>query len=331
MIFLILAVETGIMHYELSNTNVVGNAILRRYFQYLRLERSYTANTLDAYLKDLQKLLNYYADEGIDFRRVTLEELDRFSKALQELGVGPRSVARILSGTRSFYRFLTLEGEVETDPTELLESPKIGQHLPEVLSLPEIDAIEEAIDLSKPEGIRDLAIIEVLFSCGLRISELIGLKMSELYLEEGYIRVRGKGRKERLVPIGEDAIEKLRQWFVVRQDIAVKPGEEDYVFVSLRRGKHLSRISLFVYIKEYAERAGIRKNISPHTFRHSFATQLLEGGANLRAIQAMLGHEDIGTTEIYLHIDKHRLRQEILEHHPRNIKERGSGETPVDV
>lgn len=319
------------MHYELSNTNVVGNAILRRYFQYLRLERSYTANTLDAYLKDLQKLLNYYADEGIDFRRVTLEELDRFSKALQELGVGPRSVARILSGTRSFYRFLTLEGEVETDPTELLESPKIGQHLPEVLSLPEIDAIEEAIDLSKPEGIRDLAIIEVLFSCGLRISELIGLKMSELYLEEGYIRVRGKGRKERLVPIGEDAIEKLRQWFVVRQDIAVKPGEEDYVFVSLRRGKHLSRISLFVYIKEYAERAGIRKNISPHTFRHSFATQLLEGGANLRAIQAMLGHEDIGTTEIYLHIDKHRLRQEILEHHPRNIKERGSGETPVDV
>ena len=308
------------MHYELSNTNTVGNAILRRYFQYLRLEKSYTSNTLDAYLKDLQKLLNYFADEGVDFRMVTLEQLDHFTKTLQELGVGPRSVARILSGVRSFYRFLTIEGEVETDPTELLESPKIGKHLPEVLSLNEIDEIEAAIDLSKPEGIRDLAIIEVLFSCGLRISELVNLKLSELYLEEGYIRVHGKGRKERLVPIGDNAIEKLRQWFVVRQDIEVKPGEEDYVFISLRRGKHLSRISLFVYIKEYAEKAGIRKNISQHTFRHSFATQLLEGGANLRAIQAMLGHEDIGTTEIYMHIDKSHLRQEILEHHPRNIK-----------
>ena len=197
------------MKYELTNTGVVGNAILRRYFQYLRMERSYTPNTLDAYLKDLQKLLNYYADEGIDFRSVTLEQLDRFAKTLQEVGIGPRSVARILSGVRSFYRFLTLEKEVETDPTELLESPKIGKHLPEVLSLPEIDAIEAAIDLSKPEGVRDLAIIEVLFSCGLRISELTGLKLSELYLEEGYIRVHGKGRKERLVPIGENAIEHL--------------------------------------------------------------------------------------------------------------------------
>lgn len=305
----------------MTNTGTIGNAIIRRYFQYLRLERSYTANTLDAYLKDLQKLLNYYTDEGIDFRKVTLEQLDKFAKTLQELGVGPRSVARILSGVRSFYRFLTVEKEIETDPTELLESPKIGKHLPEVLSLPEIDAIEAAIDLSKPEGIRDLAIIEVLFSCGLRISELVNLKLSELYLEEGYIRVHGKGRKERLVPIGENAIQKLRQWFVVRQGIAVKPGEDDYVFISLRRGKHLSRISLFVYIKEYAEKAGIKKNISPHTFRHSFATQLLEGGANLRAIQAMLGHEDIGTTEIYMHIDKSHLRQEILEHHPRNIKD----------
>mgnify|MGYP003296082078 CR=1 FL=1 len=291
------------MRYELSNTHIVGNAILRRYIQYLRLERSYTPNTLDAYLKDLQKLLNYYSDEGIDFRKVTLKQLDGFAKALQGLGVGPRSVARILSGVRSFYRFLTLEKEVETDPTELLESPKLGKHLPEVLSLPEIDAIEAAIDLSKPEGVRDLAIVEVLFSCGLRISELCSLRLSELYLEEGYIRVHGKGRKERLVPIGDSAIDRLRQWFVVRQGCKVKPGEEDFVFVSLRRGKRLSRISLFVYIKEYAAKAGIRKNISPHTFRHSFATQLLEGGANLRAIQAMLGHEDIGTTEIYMHVD----------------------------
>lgn len=309
------------MRYELSNTHIVGNAILRRYIQYLRLERSYTPNTLDAYLKDLQKLLNYYSDEGIDFRKVTLKQLDGFAKALQGLGVGPRSVARILSGVRSFYRFLTLEKEVETDPTELLESPKLGKHLPEVLSLPEIDAIEAAIDLSKPEGVRDLAIVEVLFSCGLRISELCSLRLSELYLEEGYIRVHGKGRKERLVPIGDSAIDRLRQWFVVRQGCKVKPGEEDFVFVSLRRGKRLSRISLFVYIKEYAAKAGIRKNISPHTFRHSFATQLLEGGANLRAIQAMLGHEDIGTTEIYMHVDKTHLRREILEHHPRNIKD----------
>lgn len=309
------------MRYELSNTQIVGNAILRRYVQYLRLERSYTPNTLDAYLKDLQKLLNYYSDEGIDFRQVTLKQLDGFAKALQKLGVGPRSVARILSGVRSFYRFLTIEKEVETDPTELLESPKLGKHLPEVLSLPEIDAIEAAIDLSKPEGVRDLAIVEVLFSCGLRISELCGLKLSELYLEEGYIRVHGKGRKERLVPIGDSAIDRLRQWFVVRQGCKVKPGEEDFVFVSLRRGKRLSRISLFVYIKEYAAKAGIRKNISPHTFRHSFATQLLEGGANLRAIQAMLGHEDIGTTEIYMHVDKTHLRREILEHHPRNIRD----------
>ena len=309
------------MRYELSNTQIVGNAILRRYVQYLRLERSYTPNTLDAYLKDLQKLLNYYSDEGIDFRQVTLKQLDGFAKALQELGIGPRSVARILSGVRSFYRFLTIEKEVETDPTELLESPKLGKHLPEVLSLPEIDAIEAAIDLSKPEGVRDLAIVEVLFSCGLRISELCSLKLSELYLEEGYIRVHGKGRKERLVPIGDSAIDRLRQWFVVRQGCKVKPGEEDFVFVSLRRGKRLSRISLFVYIKEYAALAGIRKNISPHTFRHSFATQLLEGGANLRAIQAMLGHEDIGTTEIYMHVDKTHLRREILEHHPRNIRD----------
>ncbi len=311
---------TDKLSYELTNTGIIGAPILRRYIQYLRLERSYTDNTLDAYLKDLQKLLNYYADEGIDFRTVTLAELDRFACILRELGVQPRSVARILSGVRSFYRFLTLEKEVETDPTELLESPKIGKHLPEVLSLQEIDDIEAVIDRSKPEGVRDLAIIEVLFSCGLRISELVSLRISELYLDEGYLRVHGKGRKERLVPIGNTAIQRLREWFAVRQDYPVKPGEEDYVFISLRRGKHLSRISLFVYIKDYATRAGIRKNISPHTFRHSFATQLLEGGANLRAIQAMLGHEDISTTEIYMHIDKRHLRKEILEHHPRNIK-----------
>lgn len=308
------------MSYQFTNTGAVSPQILRRYMQYLRLERSYTGNTLDAYVRDLQKLLNYYADTGIDFRHVTLEQLDRFSGSMQELGVQPRSVARILSGVRSFYRFLVLEKEVETDPTELLENPQIGKHLPEVLSIQEIDDIEQAIDKSKPQGVRDVAIIEMLYSCGLRISELCNLKMSELFLEEGYIRVHGKGRKERLVPIGGQAIEKLRQWFVIRVSVKAKPGHEDYVFISTKRGTKLSRITLFVYIKDYAQRAGIQKNISPHTFRHSFATHLLEGGANLRAIQAMLGHEDISTTEIYMHIDRSHLREEILEHHPRNIK-----------
>lgn len=308
------------MSYQFTNTGAVSPQILRRYMQYLRLERSYTGNTLDAYVRDLQKLLNYYADTGIDFRHVTLEQLDRFSGSMQELGVQPRSVARILSGVRSFYRFLVLEKEVETDPTELLENPQIGKHLPEVLSIQEIDDIEQTIDKSKPQGVRDVAIIEMLYSCGLRISELCNLKMSELFLEEGYIRVHGKGRKERLVPIGGQAIEKLRQWFVIRVSVKAKPGHEDYVFISTKRGTKLSRITLFVYIKDYAQRAGIQKNISPHTFRHSFATHLLEGGANLRAIQAMLGHEDISTTEIYMHIDRSHLREEILEHHPRNIK-----------
>lgn len=310
------------MNYKINNAGIVDKSIIRRYIQYLRLERSYTENTLDAYTKDLQKLLNFYSDEGIDFRQVTLEQLDQFAATLRDLGVAPRSTARILSGVRSFYRFLTLEKEIATDPTELLESPQIGKHLPEVLSLAEIDAIEQAIDLSRPEGIRDRAIIEMLYSCGLRVSELCNLKISDLFLEEGFLRVHGKGRKERLVPIGQKAIRDLRSWFAIRQDFKVKPGEEDFVFISAKRGKHMSRISVFVYIKEYATKAGIVKNISPHTFRHSFATHLLEGGANLRAIQAMLGHEDISTTEIYMHVDKSHLRKEILEHHPRNLKNR---------
>lgn len=297
----------------------VEDSVLRRYVQYLCLERSYSKNTLDAYRRDLQKLLVFYADNHIDYRTVTLEQLDQFAGQLREEGIQARSVARILSGVRSFYRFLTLEKEVEQDPTELLESPQIGKHLPEVLSVEEIDSIINVIDVSKPEGVRDRAIIEVLYGCGLRISELCNLRISQLYLEDKYIRVKGKGSKERLVPIEGVAIERVREWLVTRMGCKVKPSEEDYVFVSLTRGSRLSRISLFVYIKDYAERAGIKKNISPHTFRHSFATHLLEGGANLRAIQMMLGHEDISTTEIYMHIDKSKLRTEILEHHPRNI------------
>ena len=311
------------MKYELNNVGIVDKNIIRRYIQYLRLERSYTPNTLDAYIKDLQKLLNFYADEGIDFRKVTLEQLDLFASTLRDLGIQPRSIARILSGVRSFYRFLTLEKEIPTDPTELLESPQIGQHLPEVLTVEEIDRIEEAIDVSLPEGVRDRAIVEMLYSCGLRVSELCSLKMSDLYVKEEFMRVHGKGRKERLVPIGSRALGELQKWFEVRQGIRIKQGEEDFVFLSTRRGSHLSRITLFVYIKDYAQKAGIQKKISPHTFRHSFATHLLEGGANLRAIQAMLGHENISTTEIYMHVDTSHLRQEILEHHPRNLKYRG--------
>ncbi len=293
--------------------------IVKAYEKYLRLERNYSKNTLDNYLLDLQKLVNYMDDEGIDFRAITLEQLDRFAGTMRDLGIGARSLGRVLSGVRSFYRFLTLEGEVPTDPTELLVSPNIGKHLPEVLSVSEIDAIEAAIDPNMREAQRDLAIIETLYSCGLRVSELCELLISNLYMEEGFVRVRGKGNKERVVPISRRAIEEIGRWFEQRRELKIKKGHEDYVFVSMRRGTKLSRITLFVRIKQLADLAGIEKSISPHTFRHSFATHLLEGGANLRAIQAMLGHESISTTEIYTHIDRSRLREEILLHHPRNI------------
>jgi len=303
-----------------SNTGSVTPQILRRYVQYLRLEKSFSPNTLDAYCKDLQKLLNYYTDKGINFRAVTVEQLDHFAGWLLDQGITQRSIARILSGVRSFYRFLMLEEEIQNDPTELLESPKMGKHLPQVLSLQEIDSIIEAIDMSRPESTRDRAIIEILYSCGLRVSELCNLKFNDLFLEDGYIHILGKGNKDRLVPISQTAIKRLRDWFVQRQTVAIKPGEDAFVFVSLTRGRHLSRITVFHNIKEYAKKAGITKEISPHTFRHSFATHLLQGGANLRAIQAMLGHESIATTEIYMHVDREHLREEILLHHPRNIK-----------
>lgn len=297
----------------------VPRPIVLRYIQYLRLERSYTGNTLDAYVRDLQKLINYLGDEGIDFRTITLEQLDQFAAQISDLGVAPRSLARILSGVRSFYRFLVLEREIDTDPTELLASPNIGKHLPDVLTTEEVDSIIAAIDPGMREARRDHAIIETLYSCGLRVSELCELLISNLYLDEGYIRVHGKGNKERLVPISQVAIDCLREWLEERAELRIKPGHEDFVFISMRRGTRLSRITLFVRIKQLASLAGIQKSISPHTFRHSFATHLLEGGANLRAIQAMLGHESIATTEIYTHIDRSHLREQILEHHPRNI------------
>lgn len=293
--------------------------IVSRYRRYLKLEKGYSANTLDAYMRDVDKLFRYLAVEQVDVLDVKLEDLEHFAAFISDLGIGPRSLARILSGVRQFYRFLVVDGYLEVDPTELLESPKQPDHLPEVLSTAEVDLLEQAIDLSKWEGHRNRAIIEVLFSCGLRVSELTNLKLSNLYIEEQYIRVMGKGSKERLVPISPRALDELNYWFADRNVMKIKPGEEDYVFLN-RRGHHLTRTMILIMIKRYALEAGIKKTISPHTLRHSFATSLLEGGADLRAIQAMLGHESIGTTEIYTHIDTSTLRQEILEHHPRNIQ-----------
>ena len=294
--------------------------IARAYERYLKLQRGYSPNTLDAYRRDLKKLLDYIeGQEGISVYDVQLSDLQHFAAGLHDIGIHPRSQCRILSGVRSFFRFLQMDGYRDDDPSELLESPVLGEHLPEILSAEEVDALESSIDLSKWEGHRNRAIIEVLFSCGLRVSELVSLKMSDLYLDEQYIRVFGKGSKERLVPISPKAINELHYWFQDRDTMNIKPGEEDYVFLN-RHGAHLTRTMILIMIKQQAALAGIQKTISPHTLRHSFATVLLEGGADLRAIQAMLGHESIGTTEIYTHIDVSTLRQQILEHHPRNKK-----------
>ena len=293
--------------------------IVRGYVRYLKLQRNMSGNTLDAYQHDLRKLLDYLEHEGKDVREVQLEDLEHFSAGLHDIGIHARSQCRILSGVRSFFKFLQMDGYRDDDPSELLESPQIGDHLPEVLSPQEIDRLEASIDLSKWEGHRNRAIIEVLFSCGLRVSELVNLKLSNLYLDEEFVRVMGKGSKERLVPISQKAIKELGFWFDDRCHMQIKPGEEDYVFLN-RRGAHLTRTMILIMIKRQAVEAGITKTISPHTLRHSFATALLEGGADLRVIQVLLGHESIGTTEIYTHIDTSTLRREILEHHPRNMK-----------
>ncbi len=294
--------------------------LIDRYVAHIALERGLAENTRQAYAADVTRFLLWLREEEVRPECVRLEHLHRFAWSLHDVGISARSTARILSGLRSFYRFLRLDGYIEHDPTELLETPKIGKHLPEVLSVSEIDRIQDAIDLSQPEGHRDRTIVEVLYSCGLRVSELCSLRISDLALDDGYIRVQGKGSKQRLVPIGSRARKELDLWFIDRNALPIPPEEQDYVFVSIRRKRHLSRITVFHWIKVYAERAGISKPISPHTFRHSFATHLLEGGANLRAIQAMLGHESITTTEIYTHIDRSFLREQILSFHPRNKK-----------
>lgn len=295
------------------------NNIIKKYKNYLLLERALAANSIDAYMTDLDKLSGFLENENLTVEEVTLDNLQQFVTQLYDLGINARSVARIISGIKSFYGFLALDGYIQSDPTELLETPKIGFKLPTVLSTGEIENIMSVIDLSTKEGQRNRAIIEVLYSCGLRISELINLKFSDLFFDEGFIKVEGKGSKQRLVPISHTAINEIEKYLLYRKHLNIKKGHEDVLFLS-NRGTAISRIMIFHFIKQYAEQAGISKTISPHTFRHSFATHLLEGGANIRAIQLMLGHEKITTTEIYTHMDRDFLRQEIIAHHPRNRK-----------
>lgn len=295
-----------------SSTNVV-----KSYIRYLKLQRNFTQNTIEAYTHDLNCLLEFCSEQDKLAVDLTLDDLHLFAATLHEKGIGPSSQARILSGVRSFYRYLLLDGFIENDPSELLESVQLGEHLPEVLSTEEVDRLEASIDLTKWEGHRNRAIIEVLFSCGLRVSELVNLQLTDIFEKERFVRVLGKGNKERLVPISAKAIRELHWWYDDRNKMVIKRGEENYVFLN-RRGAHLTRTMILIMIKNQAKMAGIEKTISPHTLRHSFATELLKGGADLRAIQEMLGHESIGTTEIYTHIDTTTLREEILLHHPRN-------------
>ncbi|MDR3262344.1 MAG: site-specific tyrosine recombinase XerD [Tannerella sp.] len=296
------------------------NEYINKYQTYLRLEKGLSANTIEAYLDDLAKLFRFVTGEGTDILRITYKDLQQFVAQLKDIGISPRSQARIISGIKSFYRFLLLEDYLRIDPTELLEAPKIGMKLPEVLTVNEINRILDSIDLSTPAGQRNRAMLEVLYSCGLRVSELTNLAYSDVYFDEEFIKVNGKGNKQRLVPISQTALHEIRNYLHDRNRITVQKGFEDRLFLN-QRGKGLTRVMIFYIIKTQAALAGIRKTISPHTFRHSFATHLLEGGANLRAIQMMLGHEKITTTELYTHIDREFLRQEIISHHPRNKKQ----------
>ena len=291
--------------------------VLKQYSAYLLLERGLAENTLQSYLNDVAHLLRYLNENNLGLKDVTLDNLHNFIAELHDLGISPRSQARIISGIKSFFRFLKLENHIDHNPTLLLESPRIGRKLPDILSVEDIDEMISCIDLSTNEGQRNRAIIETLYGCGLRVSELINLEINKLFLDEEYVVITGKGNKERIVPISPTAIHEINLYLEDRKHLDIKPGEENILFLN-RRGRRLTRVMIFYIIKQLAELAGIRKEISPHTLRHSFATHLLEGGANLRAIQQMLGHESISTTEVYIHIDRTRLREEILTYHPRN-------------
>ena len=291
--------------------------LIQRYKTYLRLEQHLSDNSIDSYLHDVDKLFTYVTDMGLVLRDVELEHFNGFAAHLLDLGISMRSLARILSGVKSFFRFLTLEEEIPIDPTEMLQTPPISKTLPEVLTLAEVDSLLAAIDWNRPEASRDTAIIEVLYSCGLRVSELSSLTYSDLYLDEGYVHVWGKGRKERLVPMSSKAVDDVQHYLRDPLRYTPKPGHDQYVFIS-RRGQGISRITIFWIIRTLANLAGIHKEVSPHTLRHSFATHLLEGGADLHAIQLMMGHESITTTEVYTHVDRSALRADVLRYHPRN-------------
>jgi len=290
---------------------------ISKYYSYLLLEKSLSKNTIENYMRDLNKLLEYLADSKIDYKVVELEHLRDFLIDLADIGIQARSQARIISGIKSFYKFLQYDKIIESDPTELLEMPKTGRHLPEILDEKEINSIVAAIDMSKPDGQRNRAIIETLYGSGLRVSELTNLKLSKINFEEEYMIVEGKGSKQRLAPISEVQCEQIKLWLMDRNQLTIKKGNEDFLFLN-KFGSKLSRVMIFMIIKQLAELSGIRKTISPHTFRHSFASHLLENGANLRAIQQLLGHESILTTEIYIHTDMSFLRETVLEYHPRN-------------
>lgn len=291
------------------------NILREHYYAYLLLERGLSENTRAAYMTDLDRLAAWLPDVDT-IGAATVADIAAFVQSVFELGVAARSQARILSGIKSFFRFLVMDGMRDDDPASQVDAPAIGRHLPEVLTVDEIDAMIAAIDLDSPTGRRNRAIIEVLYGSGLRVSELCTLEQRRVYLQEQFLVVQGKGSKERMVPLSDEAADQIELYLATR-DVMPKPGEEDFLFLN-RRGAHLTRVMVFYIVRDLAAAAGIRKTISPHTLRHSFATHLLEGGANLRAIQQMLGHESIGTTEIYLHLDSSHLREEILLHHPRN-------------
>ena len=285
---------------------------------YLQLEKSLSANSVEAYLHDIEKLTSFLEISGskIGPHEITLQHLEQFIEWIGKLGMVAGSQARIISGLRSFFKYCLLEQIITIDPAALLEAPKLKRALPDILSFNEIEKIIQQIDLSKPEGGRNKAILETLYSCGLRVTELVNLRLSCLYLDVGFIKVIGKGDKERLVPIGSDAIKYINIYIeTIRVHVAIKKGKEDILFIN-RRGGQLSRVMIFLIIKDLAKKAGINKTISPHTFRHSFATHLVEGGADLRAVQEMLGHESITTTEIYTHLDRHFLRETLHQFHP---------------
>ena len=291
---------------------------IKHFISYLKIEKGLAENSVNAYERDVEKLKSYAEDFKLEPKTISLENLQHFIAELHDLGLAARSQARIISGIKQFYTFLILENEIQNDPCELLEMPKIGMKLPEVLDIEEIDAMIQIIDVSKAEGHRNRAILETLYSCGLRVSELVNLKFSDLYFNEGFVRVLGKGSKQRLVPVSKQVEKEIGLYSKnIRNHLQIKPGNENFVFLN-RRGSKLTREMIFLIIKDLAKQIGLQKNISPHTFRHSFATHLIEGGANLRAIQEMLGHESITTTEIYTHLDQRFLREAILSYHPRN-------------